>query len=107
MATKNFNRVAIFKTAWSWVKTTNMTLAEALRKAWANAKVRKLMKAGITHFRFQKVDGTIRDAYGTIAEALVPPTMGTRTAPSTVQVYFDTVKNAWRSFRKDLIIGLA
>lgn len=56
----------------------------------------------IVRFYFLKVDGTIREAWGTICPDIVPPTEHTtnRKPNDTVQVYYDTEKQEYRSFKK-------
>ena len=92
----------IMQTAWQFVKRNGMTLSDALRTAWRNFKLLIEMKSRIVKFYFQKVDGTIREAYGTLAAALIPPTSdgNTRAKNDTVQTYWDSEKMAWRCFKK-------
>lgn len=92
----------IMQTAWQFVKRNGMTLSDALRTAWRNFKLHVAMKSRIVKFYFQKVDGTIREAFGTLAERLIPATSGedSRRKNDTVQVYFDTEKGEWRCFKK-------
>lgn len=100
-----FNLKNIMKTAWGFVKTYGISLRDALKKAWAIAKVKVAMKSGIAHFRFTKVDGTIREAWGTLKEGVVPATNGTRKASPSVVTYYDTEKAAWRCFKAVNIIA--
>ena len=87
--------------AWQLVKRNGFTMSEALKVAWANMKLKAAMKNRIVKFYFQKVDGSIREAYGTLKESLLPPIKGTdsRKKSDTLQVYFDTEKQAYRSFK--------
>ncbi|MCC8037913.1 MAG: SH3 beta-barrel fold-containing protein [Bacteroidales bacterium] len=95
------NRVSIFTLAWQFVKRNGYTLSEALKCAWANFKLKRAMAARIVKFWFTKVDGSIREAYGTLSERMLPPTQGTGRRPNdTVQVYFDTEKNEYRCFKR-------
>ena len=75
---------------------------------WRNFKLHSLMQARIVKFYFQKVDGTIREAYGTLAAALIPPTSdgNARTKNDTVQTYWDSEKMAWRCFKKANLIDV-
>ena len=57
----------IMRMAWMFVKRNGFTMAEALKVAWLNAKVTKAMRTGIVQFFFMKVDGTLRQAFGTLA----------------------------------------
>ena len=91
----------IMSLAWQFVKRNGFTMSEALKVAWANMKLKAAMKQRIVKFYFQKVDGSIREAYGTLKESLLPPIKGTdsRKKSDTLQVYFDTEKQAYRSFK--------
>lgn len=92
----------IMTMAWAFVKRNGYSLSEALSTAWRNIKLRIAMKNRIVKFYFQKVDGTIREAFGTLSERLIPATQGedNRRRNDTVQVYFDTEKGEWRCFKK-------
>lgn len=91
----------IMQLAWQFVKKNGYTLSEALKVAWANVKLHAAMKTRIVKFYFQKVDGTIREAFGTLKSSILPPAKesGRATNP-TCQVYYDTEKEAYRSFKK-------
>ena len=98
----------IMKLAWQFVKRNGYTMSEALKCAWANIKLKTAMKTRIVKFYFQKVDGSLREAYGTLLEHLLPPTLGTGRKPSdTVQTYFDTEKQEYRCFKKANLIKMA
>jgi len=93
--------------AWQFVKKNGMSLSDALKQAWRNIKLRAAMKTRIVKFYFQKVDGSMREAYGTLKETLVPTTQGSdRKQNDTVQVYFDTEKTEWRCFKKANLINI-
>lgn len=98
----------IMQTAWQFVKRNGMILSDALKTAWRNFKLRIAMKSRIVKFYFQKVDGTIREAFGTLAERLIPATSGedNRRKNDTVQTYFDSEKQAWRCFKKANLINI-
>ncbi len=91
----------IMRLAWQFVKRNGFTMAEALKVAWLNAKVTKAMRTGIVQFFFMKVDGSLRQAFGTLDPHRLPETQGTGRKPAdTVQVYYDTEKQEYRSFKK-------
>lgn len=94
----------VMRLAWQFIKRNGFTLSEALKEAWANIKLVAAMHKGIVKFYFQKVDGTIREAYGTLKSELVPPTGSNRRNNDTCQVYFDTEKQEWRCFKKANLI---
>lgn len=102
MATEFRNKMRdLMKRAWMFVKVYGFSMAEAMKQAWLNMKLKASMKERIVKFYFQKVDGSIREAYGTLKESLLPPNKGTesRKRSETVQVYFDTEKSEYRSFK--------
>lgn len=84
-------------------------MSEALKCAWANIKLKNAMKNKIVKFYFQKVDGSLREAYGTLNEKLMPAITGTdkRTKNDTVQVYFDTERQEFRCYKKANLIKIA
>ena len=87
--------------AWRFVKRNGMSMAEAMKCAWCNHKVRTAMMSRIVKFYFLKVDGSIREAYGTLKSDIVPPTSeSNRKKNVIVQVYYDTEKAAWRCFKR-------
>ena len=100
---------AIMQMAWQFVKRNGFTMAEALRVAWINFKLRVRMAVAIVKFYFQKVDGSIREAYGTLNENIMPATSGNdnRRKNDTVQVYFDTEVQEYRCFKKANLLRLA
>ena len=100
---------AIMQMAWQFVKRNGFTMAEALRVAWINFKLRVRMAVAIVKFYFQKVDGSIREAYGTLNENIMPTTSGNdnRRKNDTVQVYFDTEVQEYRCFKKANLLRMA
>ncbi|MBR1526854.1 MAG: DUF2693 domain-containing protein [Prevotella sp.] len=102
------NKSELMTLAWQFCKKNGYTMSEALKCAWRNIKIRIMMKARIVKFYFQKVDGSIREAFGTLKENLIPATAGSdRKKNDTVQTYFDTEKGEWRCFKKANLISIA
>lgn len=90
----------VFSLAWQFVKRNGFTLSEALKVAWANIKLHARMQLGIVKFYYQKVDGSLREAYGTLKSDLVPETKETgRKASITCQTYYDTERQEWRCYK--------
>lgn len=93
--------------AWQLVKKNGFTMREAMQVAWLNNNIVRDMKIGIVEFKFRKVDGTERLAHGTLRSDVLPTTKGTGKQPHpSVQVYFDTDAQEWRSFKKDKLIKM-
>lgn len=92
----------IMSLAWQLVKRNGFSMSEAMKCAWAN------MKQRIVKFYFKKVDGSVREAYGTLKENLIPATSGeSRKKNDTVQVYFDTERQEYRCFKKANLLNIA
>ncbi|MCC8186637.1 MAG: SH3 beta-barrel fold-containing protein [Bacteroides sp.] len=101
MKTKIETLREVMHMAWQFIKRNGFTMSEALRQAWAVIKLRVRLSSGIIRFYFRKVDGTIREAWGTLASDRVPETKGSnRKLNDTLQTYFDTEVGEWRSFKK-------
>lgn len=106
--TRKQNLSEVMRMAWQFVKRNGFSMSEALKSAWLNIKLRIAMKTRIVKFYYQKVDGTIREAYGTLQESLLPPTLGSgRKANETLQTYFDTEKMEYRCYKRANIISIA
>ena len=99
----------IMNLAWGIVRRNGLSISEALKLAWRNFKLKVKMQTGIVKFYFQKVDGSIREAYGTLSGDIVPATKsgnGRKPVP-TIQTYFDTEKAEWRCFKIANLISIA
>lgn len=84
-----------FKTFINEAKRLSGSLVMKDRKT-----MRKKLRENILVFEFQKRDGTIRRAVGTLYPDLLPPIKGTGgPKPAYQMVYFDLEKIEWRSFR--------
>lgn len=98
----------IMSLAWLLVKRNGFSMSEAMKCAWANMKLKVAMKQRIVKFYFKKVDGSVREAYGTLKENLIPATSGeSRKKNDTVQVYFDTERQEYRCFKKANLLNIA
>lgn len=99
----------VMSLAWQMVKKNGFSMSEALKTAWANLKLKSEMKKRIVKFYFKKVDGSVREAYGTLNEKLMPAVTGTdkRTKNDTVQTYFDTERGEFRCFKKANLMSIA
>ena len=86
--------------AWQMVKRNGCSMSEALKTA---------MKERIVKFYFQKVDGSIREAYGTLKDSLLPDSKGTdsRKKSDTVQTYFDTERGEYRCYKVANLVKIA
>lgn len=99
----------VMSLAWQFVRKNGYSMSEALKTAWANLKLKSEMKKRIVKFYFQKVDGSMRESYGTLDEKLMPAISGDdkRAKNNTVQVYFDTERSEFRCFKKANLLKIA
>ena len=95
------------KLAWRFVKCNGFTMAEGLKQAWMQVKLRLKMLKGIAKFYYIKVStGDVREAYGTLLNT--PETLGTgRKASPMNQTYFDTEVQDWRQYRMANLLRIA
>ena len=91
------NLSALMRAAWRFVKEYGFTMSDALKQAWMWFKLRAKMTKGVVKFIYKKVDGTLREANGTLLN--VPRTKGVRTSPYGCQTYYDMDCQDWRCFR--------
>ena len=89
--------------------------AECLRMAWAEVyktdRLVEKMREGAQWFTFEKVDGTIRRACGTLNPALMPENESenresNRRQNESIQVYYDLEKQAFRCFKKANLLSI-
>ena len=108
MSTKNFLH-EVMSLAWQFVRKNGFTMSEALKCTWANMKLKLQMKSKIVKFYFQKVDGSVREAYGTLNEKLMPTITCTdnRKKNDTVQTYFNTERQEFRCYKKANLLKIA
>lgn len=99
----------VMSLAWQFVKRNGFNMSEALKVAWANLKLKSQMKGKIVKFYFKKVDGSVREAYGTLNEKLMPAITGTdkRAKNDTVQTYYDTERQEFRCYKKANLLNIA
>lgn len=65
------------------------------------------MEVEVVDFCFQKKNGEIRKAKGTLRKDMCPRVEGIgKPTPSHLQLYFDVEKDAWRCFNKEQFIEM-
>ena len=94
-------RVRVMSYAHHIFETTTADWSAALKKAWTLYRLAKLMRKGVVKFFYEKVDGSARVAYGTLCDlpAGITSRKGGKSPSYTTMCYWDTKKNAFRSFR--------
>ncbi|MBR4828857.1 MAG: DUF2693 domain-containing protein [Muribaculaceae bacterium] len=109
MQTNSNFRVRVMSYAHVIFNSSAITWSDAMRKAWQLYKLAKAMRKGVVKFVFEKVDGSARIAYGTLCNLPAGITSkGGRKAPNfSTMCYWDTKKQAFRSFRVANFIAIA
>lgn len=94
----------IMRRAWVIARTTGKAFAVCLSKSWALYRLVKLMRAGVVRFAYEKADGTLRRACGTLKDAgLLVKGTGREDNGRTVK-YYDVEAQGFRSFRAENFI---
>lgn len=96
-----YNKSEIFKMAWRMVRENGFNMRLALKTSWDNFKLKLAMKTKIVKFRYQKIDGSIREAFGTTdtSRYSYQPTGNGHALPSDCVRYWDTQKLGFRVFK--------
>lgn len=65
------------------------------------------LQTEVVSFTYQKTDGSIREAKGTLLKKYCPEVKGNgKTTPEHLQIYYDVDKKAWRCFIKDNLLTI-
>ncbi|WP_034917847.1 SH3 beta-barrel fold-containing protein [Gillisia sp. CAL575] len=91
-------RSKVFNWAHELVKSTGKSIAVCLAKAWSIYRLKKRMSTDTVKIAFEKVDGTLRIAFATLNN-ITYDSKNTKQKDFKTVAYFDTVANAFRSFR--------
>lgn len=100
----------VMSTAWRFFKVTGESFADSLKRAWQVYKLAKEMKIRTVQFFYQKVNGEIRQAFGTMRDEVIADKIkggDTRKKNSDLFTYWDCEKEAFRSFKKFNLVKIA
>lgn len=100
--TGNF-RTQVFCWAYEIMKSTGKCFAVCLAKSWALYRLAKAMQEGTVTFAYEKTDGTLRKAQGTLREV---QTKGTGKENFKVMCYYDVEVGGFRSFRIENLVTI-
>ena len=99
-------RTRVFNQAHEIKKATGKTFAVSLSKAWALYRLSKKMRTTEkVVFAYEKKDGTLRRAYGTLKN-VGQFIKGTGTSSCKVFQYWDLQANGFRSFNVQSLITI-
>lgn len=100
-------RARVMKYAWQLWRATKQQWRICMIKAWQLYRLARAMRKGVVTFYYQKADGSIRKALGTLKNLPADATLGGKkvTKPSyKTMAYFDTEKNSFRCFKVENLI---
>ena len=101
---KNF-RTKVFKQAYELITTTGKAFSVCLAKAWALYRLTKRMHKGVVTFAYEKTDGSLRKAKGTLKD-IQNLIKGTGSENYKTVRYFDIDANGFRSFKIENLITI-
>ncbi len=90
-------RSKVFKRAHEIMKSTGKNFAVCLSKAWAVYRLAKKLTKGAVKFSFEKKDGSLKTAIGTL-KSIERHIKGTGAENNKTLAYWDIQANAFRSF---------
>lgn len=94
----------IMRRAWAIARSTGKMFPVCLSKAWAIYRLVRAMRAGIVSFAYEKADGSMRRANGTL-HYVASAIKGTgRPDDGRTVKYYDVEAGGWRSFRVENFI---
>ena len=102
-------RTRVMSYAHHIFESTTVNWSTALKKAWTLYRLAKMMRKGVVKFFYEKVDGSARVAYGTLCDlpAGVTARRSAKAPSYGTMCYWDTKKQAFRSFRVENFIAIA
>lgn len=96
--------------AWQLVRVYNFSKSEALRQSWLLLQLNEALKNGTVKFYYQKKNGRLRFACGTLKCENIPQMANKNTGRKVnddVVVYYDQTMQSFRSFKKTNLIKIA
>lgn len=96
----------IMRRAWHIARTTGKRFAVCLSRAWAIYRLICAMRAGVVSFAYEKIDGTLRRAKGTLRNASYTIKGTGRPDDGKTIRYYDVEAGGFRSFRAENLITI-
>ncbi len=94
----------IMRRSWQICRTTGKAFAVCLSRAWALYRLTKRMRAGVVRFAYEKADGTLRKACGTLHDVAATVKGTGRLDDGRTVKYYDTEAAGWRSFKVENLV---
>ena len=96
-------RSKVFRVAYELAHATGKTFAVCLSRAWALYRLTREMRKGVVAFAYEKADGSLRKAKGTLKDIQSLIKFSGKENFKTVR-YFDVDKGGFRSFKVENFI---
>lgn len=96
--------------AWRFFRVTGESFSDCLKRAWQIYKLSKEMKSKTIEFFYKKVNGEVRQAFGTMKDEVISDKIkgnDTRKKNEDLFTYWDCEKEAFRSFKKFNLVKVA
>ncbi|WP_295878775.1 SH3 beta-barrel fold-containing protein [uncultured Alistipes sp.] len=94
----------IMRRSWALFRTTGKTFSVCLSKAWQLYRLTDRMRAGVVRFAYEKADGTLRRACGTLRDIAATIKGSGRPDDGRTVKYYDIEAAGWRSFKVENLI---
>lgn len=91
--------------AWAIARATGKAFAVCLSRAWQLYRLTKRMRTGVVRFAYEKADGTLRRAAGTLNDTADRIKGAGRPDDGQTLRYFDVEANGWRSFKVENFVA--
>lgn len=96
----------IMRQAWALFRSTGRAFAVCLSKAWALYRLTKRMRAGVVLFAYEKADGSLRKASGTLHDVAATVKGTGRPDDGQTVKYYDVEADGWRSFKVENLVTI-
>ena len=94
----------VMRRAWQIARVTGKAFSVALSKSWGLYRLTRRMRAGVVLFAYEKADGTLRRACGTLQDIAATIKGTGRPDDGRTVKYYDIEAAGWRSFKVENLI---
>ena len=94
----------IMRRAWHIARATGKAFAVCLSKAWQLYRLTKRMRAGVVRFAYEKADGSLRKACGSLHDVAATVKGTGRPDDGQTVKYYDVEAGGWRSFKVENLV---
>lgn len=96
----------IMRRAWALFRTTTTPFSICLSKAWQLYRLTDRMRTGAVRFAYEKADGTLRRACGTLRDIAATIKGTGRPDDGRTVKYYDIEATGWRSFKVENFVTI-